>query len=159
MQAFSTSAPPPPFPACAHLANVVQVVLVSGDGERLGPVVAACSQKMGGLVFLAMLVGCGMFGLLLNFSQFLCTLNNSALTTTVVGVMKVVTCFHQICTLVLARSSYHLPDAQRLSSPLVAQAQQYHQSCGSAESRSIWMHANLLTVTLAELFQTGQPWQ
>jgi len=67
---------------------LLAVVLVSGDGERLGPVVAACSQKMGGLVFLAMLVGCGMFGLLLNFSQFLCTLNNSALTTTVVGVMK-----------------------------------------------------------------------
>ena len=36
-----------------------------------------------------MLIGCGLFGMLLNFSQFLCTMHNSALTTTVVGVLKV----------------------------------------------------------------------
>lgn len=38
--------------------------------------------------FIASFVACGIMGLLLNFSQFLCTKLNSALTTTIVGTIK-----------------------------------------------------------------------
>ena len=67
----------------------VQVVYLTGDAAKLGPTIDTCLDTMGSSGFIGMLLVCGVFGMLLNFSQFLCTMNNSALTTTVVGVMKV----------------------------------------------------------------------
>ena len=66
-----------------------QVVYATGDAAALGPAIQSSTETLGVYGFTGMLLACGMFGMLLNFSQFLCTMNNSALTTTVVGVMKV----------------------------------------------------------------------
>lgn len=65
---------------------------VSGDAEKLGPALDKASYSLGSYGLIAMIIGTGMFGMLLNFSQFLCTMHNSALTTTVVGVLKVREC-------------------------------------------------------------------
>ena len=67
----------------------MQVIYITGDAAKLAPAVDASMESLGLYGFASMLLGCGIFGMLLNFSQFLCTMNNSALTTTVVGVMKV----------------------------------------------------------------------
>lgn len=69
---------------------IPQVVYLTGDAAELGPSIDQCTKSMGQYGFVAMLFGCGLFGMTLNYSQFLCTMNNSALTTTVVGVMKVI---------------------------------------------------------------------
>lgn len=65
------------------------MILLSGEAGQVHSQVAAGTQKLGPALFGAMLLGSGLFGMLLNFSQFLCTMHNSALTTTVVGVLKV----------------------------------------------------------------------
>lgn len=70
-------------------ATYLKVVYATGDAAKLGPAIESSTESLGIYGFTGMLLGCGLFGMLLNFSQFLCTMNNSALTTTVVGVMKV----------------------------------------------------------------------
>ena len=65
------------------------MTLLTGEASQLGSVLASGTARNGTVSFAAMLLGCSAFGMLLNFSQFLCTMHNSALTTTVVGVLKV----------------------------------------------------------------------
>ena len=62
------------------------MVLFSGELWRLGEVWAAAVEA--NALFPALLVLCSVLGALLNYSLFLCTVYNSALTTTIVGVLK-----------------------------------------------------------------------
>lgn len=63
--------------------------MLTGEAGLFPSAVVDARRQIGRVGFAIMLVGCGTFGMILNFSQFLCTLVNSALTTTVTGVLKV----------------------------------------------------------------------
>eukprot|EP00192_Tetraselmis_astigmatica_P013005 CAMPEP_0117661564 /NCGR_PEP_ID=MMETSP0804-20121206/7604_1 /TAXON_ID=1074897 /ORGANISM="Tetraselmis astigmatica, Strain CCMP880" /LENGTH=385 /DNA_ID=CAMNT_0005468439 /DNA_START=1318 /DNA_END=2475 /DNA_ORIENTATION=- len=74
------------YNALLSLPFLLLAVVISGEYTAAGPLLsAAVGSSPSFLVLLAM---CSMLGTLLNLSLFLCTINNSALTTTVVGVMK-----------------------------------------------------------------------
>ncbi|KAI5065153.1 hypothetical protein GOP47_0019848 [Adiantum capillus-veneris] len=72
----------------AMLSFPVLLVLIMCSGEGLAALVAFKQQLHSPTFFLPLLLLSLMMGALLNYSLFLCTLRNSALTTTVVGAMK-----------------------------------------------------------------------
>lgn len=68
------------------LPPLAVMVVVTGEYRIIGP--AFISATLASPSFPALLAMCSVLGTLLNLSLFLCTINNSALTTTVVGVLK-----------------------------------------------------------------------
>ena len=78
--------------ADAEDSPAVQVVVCTGEAQELQSAIDRGRDSMGDVPFGLMLLGCGTFGMVLNFSQFMCTIYTSALTTTIVGVLKVMAC-------------------------------------------------------------------
>jgi solute carrier family 35 protein len=76
------------YNAITSLPVLATMVTLSGDATRL-PAVFAASAAMHGT---GLVVGCivlsSVAGCLLNYALFLCVIHNSALTTTIVGVLK-----------------------------------------------------------------------
>lgn len=70
----------------------MQVVLISGEAVQIGPALGRAETQLGGIALVALFLVFSLFGMLLNWSMFLCTMSNSALTTTIVGVLKVGYC-------------------------------------------------------------------
>jgi len=71
----------------ALLSTPIVFALTSATGE-LASAVTRLGTLSEGAGFVTCFVGALSMGMLLNYSQFLCTMKNSALTTTVVGVLK-----------------------------------------------------------------------
>lgn len=67
----------------------LQVVVFTGEAPLIGRGLSAALDQMGFLSIVILFVTFSFFGMLLNWSMFLCTMCNSALTTTIVGVLKV----------------------------------------------------------------------
>jgi solute carrier family 35 len=78
------------YNAVLSLPFLLVAILVSGEATRATTAFAAAAGALGSPTSAAgMLLACSIAGMLLNFSMFLCTMHNSALTTTIVGVLKV----------------------------------------------------------------------
>ena len=65
-----------------------QVVILTGEAPNITLALSEAVDQMGASVW-ALLAVFSIFGMLLNYSMFLCAMLNSALTTTIVGVLKV----------------------------------------------------------------------
>ncbi|KAG2450812.1 hypothetical protein HYH02_004647 [Chlamydomonas schloesseri] len=76
------------YNAITSLPFLLLVTAATGEAAALPAAYAAAVATHGPVALWATLVSCSLFGCLLNFALFLCTVNNSALTTTIVGVIK-----------------------------------------------------------------------
>ena len=76
------------YNAALSLPFISAVVTLSGEGFDAVPAMAQAMTSGGTFNTLALLAVCSLSGVALNFSMFLCTSLNSALTTTIVGTLK-----------------------------------------------------------------------
>lgn len=70
------------------LPLIALIIVVSGEATRAAPLFWEGAGHHGTLPLAGLICFCSIAGLLLNFSLFWCTQLNSALTTTIVGIMK-----------------------------------------------------------------------
>lgn len=88
-------APIIPQHMCTHTTSAaprllpMQMMLATGEAGQAWPAFVAGADQLGVSAMAALVACCSVAGLLLNFSLFWCCHLNSALTTTIVGVMKV----------------------------------------------------------------------
>lgn len=64
-------------------------MVVLGEMPGIATTALAAVRDMGAISCSVLLAANSLLGMLLNFALFLCTMHNSALTTTIVGVLKV----------------------------------------------------------------------
>jgi solute carrier family 35 protein len=76
------------YNAVLSLPFIAAVVVLSGEGFAAVPALGAAMAAHGTWRIVALLGMCSISGVALNFSMFLCTSINSALTTTIVGALK-----------------------------------------------------------------------
>ena len=66
-----------------------QVVVLTGEFPNITLALSEAVDQMGSISLGVLLLVFSVFGMLLNYSMFLCAMLNSALTTTIIGVLKV----------------------------------------------------------------------
>ncbi|BDA44780.1 UDP-N-acetylglucosamine/UDP-glucose/GDP-mannose transporter [Coccomyxa sp. Obi] len=76
------------YNALLSLPFLIVVVLATGEASEIAPAMATAEMQMGVIPLIVLFLVFSLFGMLLNWSMFLCTMSNSALTTTIVGVLK-----------------------------------------------------------------------
>ena len=76
------------YNAVLSLPFISAVVMLSGEGFEAIPAITQAISSHGAWYTLLLLATCSLSGVALNFSMFLCTSLNSALTTTIVGTLK-----------------------------------------------------------------------
>ncbi|GIL72333.1 hypothetical protein Vretimale_3998 [Volvox reticuliferus] len=76
------------YNAITSVPFLLLVVWGTGEGAALPAAYQSAVEANGALSLWFTLISCSLMGCLLNYSLFLCTVNNSALTTTIVGVIK-----------------------------------------------------------------------
>ncbi|EFJ43034.1 hypothetical protein VOLCADRAFT_66339 [Volvox carteri f. nagariensis] len=76
------------YNAITSVPFLLLVVAGTGEGARLTTAYQTALEVHGAASLWFTLLSCSLMGCLLNYSLFLCTVNNSALTTTIVGVIK-----------------------------------------------------------------------
>lgn len=76
------------YNAIIALPLLTVITAANGEFNKIGTAAAKGLPAHGPLYFYVMVVGAATLGMALNYSMFLCTLHNSALTTTIVGVLR-----------------------------------------------------------------------
>jgi len=76
------------YNSVCSLPMLLGIVLVSGEASAFPVAYLEGIEKVGTVTLCTTVLCCALAGMLLNYSQFLCTTTNSALTTTIVGVGK-----------------------------------------------------------------------
>jgi solute carrier family 35 protein len=76
------------YNALTALPLLSVITAAHGDVFQVSALAAKGLAARGSLYFFTMVIGAATLGCLLNYSMFLCTMYNSALTTTIVGVLR-----------------------------------------------------------------------
>ncbi|KAK9824238.1 hypothetical protein WJX72_008863 [[Myrmecia] bisecta] len=76
------------YNAVLSVPFLVGVLVWSGEAWQVAPSFYTAAESVGPITAPLLIGACATMGMLLNYAMFLCTMHNSALTTTIVGVLK-----------------------------------------------------------------------